>query len=146
MNTLRKRVTLALVLSIAIAPVVSGCSVQSVIENATGGTVDVGGKSVPGDFPSDVPLIDGEVLYGAALGKNDAKVWNVTIKVADVSAFDTITGQLEDAGFSAPEALGGATADGATGAFDGDRFGVLVVVSKDADNGFVANYTVTTKG
>jgi len=140
----RLTIPLALLLVLGVAPAMSGCSVQSLVENATGGTVDVGGKSVPKDFPAEVPLIDGEVLYGASLGATDAQVWNVTIKVADVAAIDTITAQLNDAGFTAPVAPG-TTENGAAGAFDGEKYGVLVAVTPDADNGFVANYTVTTK-
>jgi hypothetical protein len=140
----RLTVPLALLLVLGVAPAMSGCSVQSLVENATGGTVDVGGKSVPKDFPADVPLIDGEVIYGAAVGPADARVWNVTVTVADVAAIDTISSQLSDAGFTAPVAPG-TTANGAAGAFDGEKYGVLVAVTPDADNGFVANYTVTTK-
>ena len=151
MSTMRKRVTvsIALLIALAVTPALSGCfgnPIESIIEGATGGDVDLGGAGIPDGYPTaEVPLIDGEVIYGASVGNEEGKVWNVTIKVADLSAIDAITAELEGAGFATQDGFGGATADGATGAFDNDKFGVLVVVTKDGDNGFVANYTVTTK-
>lgn len=151
MSTMRKRFTVpvAIVIALAVTPGLAGCfgnPIESIIEGATGGDVDLGGASIPDGFPtSEVPLVDGEVIYGGSIGNDEGKVWNVTIKVADLAAFDAIKAELEGAGFSTQDGIGGATADGATGAFDNDKFGVLVVVSKDGDNGFVANYTVTTK-
>jgi hypothetical protein len=147
MRTLRTRAvaSIAIILALATAPVLSGCSVQSIIENATGGQVDVGGKSVPDDFPAEVPLIDGEVVYGGGLGSGEGKVWNVTIKVADLSAFDTISASLTEAGFTPPPTGSGELEGGIGGAFENAKYGLLVVVSKDGSDGFVANYTVTTK-
>ncbi|MCU1579140.1 MAG: hypothetical protein JWP19_1344 [Rhodoglobus sp.] len=145
---MRKSITMILALSLAftIVPAVAGCSViKNVIDQQTGGDVNLGGKSVPTDFPTaDVPLTDGEVIYGAGIKGTDGQVWNVTIKVADGSSFDSITSQLEAAGFTASEGIGGSTADGGTGTFQSDKYGVAVIVSKDGSNGFVANYTVTT--
>lgn len=145
---MRKSITIVVALSLALAatPAIAGCSVvKGVIEQQTGGNVDLGGKSVPKDFPTaDVPLISGEVIYGAGIKSSDGQVWNVTIKVGDVSAFDKIKSQLEGAGFTAAEGVGGSTADGGVGTFTSDKYGVALVVSKDSDNGVVANYTVTT--
>ena len=149
MITSRKRVTVVVALAIALAvtPALSGCSViKGVIEQQTGGSVDLGGKSIPKDFPTaDVPLVDGEVIYGAGIKSSDGQVWNVTIKVADISAFDTIKSKLEGAGFTATDGVSGTTSDGSTGVFQSDKYGVVVVVTKDPKEGAVANYTVTTK-
>lgn len=148
MITTRKTITtiVALSLALTVTPAMAGCSlIKNVIETQTGGTVDMGGKSIPDGFPTaDVPLISGEVIYGAGIKSKDGQVWNVTIKVADANAFDTIKAQLEDAGFTEPEGVGGTDANGALGTFTSDKYGVAVVVSKDGSNGFVANYTVTT--
>jgi hypothetical protein len=145
---MRKSITaiLALSLALTITPAIAGCSaIEGIIEQQTGGDVDLGGKSIPKDFPTaDVPLTDGEVIYGAGIKGTDGQVWNVTIKVADGSSFDSISSQLTAAGFTAGEGVGGATADGGTGTFQSDKYGVAVIVSKDGNNGFVANYTVTT--
>lgn len=149
MTTLSKRysVPIAIVIALAITPALSGCfgnPIANIINGATGGHVELPGKSVPADFPKDVPLISGDVIYGLGLKSSDGQGWNVTIKVSDVNAFDTIKSELEGAGFTTNDTIGGTTSDGATGTFASDKYGVVVVVSKDGNNGFVANYTVTT--
>jgi hypothetical protein len=143
----RRRATLSLVLAATLAlsaPVLlSGCSLaKNVVENATGGKVDIGGKSVPKDFPkAEVPLIDGDVVYGAAVGSSDNKVWNVTIKVADVTAFDSISTQLTGAGFAVVTT--GGDDKGKTGTFAKEGWGVQLLVSNSGDKtGWIANYTV----
>jgi len=147
MNSKRLTVPLALVLALAITPSLAGCfgnPIEQIVEGATGGDVSLPGKSVPDDFPkADVPLIDGEVVFGLGVGNDDGKAWNVTIKVSGLDAADQIKSQLEGAGFTANEAgIGGTTDEGATLIYDNGTYNVLVVVTKDADNGFVANYTV----
>ena len=143
----RKRfiVPAAFVLALAITPAVTACSgnpIQNIVQNATGGTVDLGGKSMPKDFPSEVPVTTGEVIFGAGVGSDEGKIWNVTIKVSDDNALDQIDAQLTSAGFEAQSA-GGSSANAKTALFTKDPYGVLVVVSKDDKNGVVANYTVT---
>lgn len=136
----------AIVLSLTLAPMLTACGnpIQGLVNNVTGGQVDLGGAKLPSDFPKDVPLAKGDVIFGAGLGNADGKVWNVTIKVADANALDGITQQLTGAGF-ASQAAGDASGDTKTGFFTKDPYGVLVVVSKDDKNGFIANYTVTYK-
>ncbi len=146
---LRTRYTapLAIVIALAIAPTLTGCfgnPVESIIEGATGGQVDLGGTSLPDDFPADqVPVIDGEILYGGSLGSGAEKVFNVTVRVSDGAAIQQIKSDLEAAGFTSQADLGAAT-DGGTYIASTDAWGVLVVVSEDGSNGWIANYTVTT--
>ena len=146
MTSKRLTVPLALLIALAITPALSGCfgnPIEQIVEGATGGDVSLPGQSVPDDFPSEVPIIDGEVLFGLGIGNADGKAWNVTVKVSGLDAGEQIASQLEGAGFTANEAgIGGATTDGATLVYDNGTYNVLVVVSKDAENGFVANYTV----
>ena len=112
MNTTTRRTRLVtavlLAASVAIAtPALTGCgAIRDAVEQATGGDVDFGGNTVPEDFPTEVPLIEGEVLAGGSVGNEDGKIWNVTIKVDDGSAFDEISAQLEAAGFVGSE-MGG---------------------------------------
>ena len=132
--------------AVVLAPLLSGClgnPLEAVIEGATGAEVDLGGASVPDGFPREVPLYDGEVTYGASLGSEPDTVYNVTMKVPDISALDSAAKQLEDAGFTI-QVQGQTTADGGTVIADSDAFGVLLVITKDGE-GFVANYSVTPK-
>ena len=148
MPTMRRKrfiVPAALVLALCIAPVLTACGgnpIQNIVQNATGGKVDLGGKSLPKDFPSEVPLVKGDVIFGAGIGSDEGKIWNVTIKVSDLKAFDQIADQLKSAGFES-HAAGDSSGDARTGLFTKDPHGVLVVVSTDNKNGVVANYTVT---
>jgi hypothetical protein len=133
----------AIALSLLAAPALAGCGiVQGAIENATGGQVDLPGASVPKDFPSEVPLAKGQVIFGLSAGKDGEKVWNVTIKV-DAGAYAAIAEQLKGAGFELNEGSEAANNDNG-GLFTSDKYGVLVVVSDDGSDGTVANYTVTT--
>ena len=148
MITVRNRVTLSIALAIALAvtPAIAGCSVvKGVIEQGTGGKVDLGGKSIPASFPTaDVPLISGEVVYGAGVTADSGDVWNITINSTDANAFQTITGQLTGAGFTSQTGTAGSGDSGSTGAFTGGKYSVVVVVSKGGDaNTYVVNYTVT---
>lgn len=137
---------LAVALALVITPSLSGCfgnPIESIIEGATGGDVDLGGTSVPEGYPtSEVPLVSGEVLFGGSLGNADGKIFNVTIKVTGPEALDQIKTQLEGAGFTSQADLGDTSAGG-TYIASTDAWGVLVVVSEDGSNGWIANYTVT---
>lgn len=147
---MRNRITapIAIALALVITPALSGCfgnPIESIIEGATGGDVDLGGTSLPDGYPAaEVPVISGEILFGASIGNAEGKVYNVTVKVADAGALDAIKAQLEGVGFTSDASMGGSTADGGTYIATTDAWGVLVVVSKDGSNGFVANYTVTS--
>lgn len=128
-----------------ITPAISACSfnpIESAIESATGGNVDIGGTSVPDDFPAEVPLIDGEVVSAFGVGTEPDKIWTITITVPDASALDTIKADLEGAGFTS--AVDDAAVGGITGGmYTNDSYGVLVVVAEDGNGGWAANYTVT---
>jgi hypothetical protein len=146
-NRSRTRLSLAIVVAaLAIAPAVTACSfnpIESAIEEATGGNVDIGGTTSPDDFPAEVPLADGEVVSAFGVGTAPEKAWNVTIKVADASALDAIRSQLEGAGFSSEiddAAIGGLTG----GMYANEKYGVLVVVAEDGNGGWAASYTVTS--
>jgi hypothetical protein len=150
MSTMRKRVTvpLVIVLALAVTPALSGCfgnPIQQIVSGATGGNVDLGGKSVPDGYPTtEVPLIQGEIVSGIALGNDkDGKVFNVAVKVSGMDAVDTIKSELEGAGLTANGDIGGSTDAGATLVYSSDKWGVLVLVALDKENGTVANYTVT---
>ena len=145
-RSIRTRVTapIAIALALVIAPALSGCMgnpIENIIEGATGGDVELPGTSLPEGFPTEVPLIEGEVVFGGAFGDGGSKVFNVTVKVDGLDAFDEIKEQLEGAGFIS--AGDGSAGQGGTGVFTNDNWGVAVVVTDDGNGGFLANYTVT---
>lgn len=141
-----KRITVPIAIAIALlaGPALAGCSVQNLIHDVSGGKVDVPGKTVPKDFPSDVPLASGEILSGAGVGDSKSKIWNVSVRAKDSTAIDEVLTTLTSAGFDC-KTLTETTADG--GALVGDKgdINVAVVEIKD-DKGFVLNYTVTKGG
>lgn len=72
---------------------------NEVIKNATGQDVKIGGQSLPGDFPSQIPIVEGEILLGTAVNSDDDRGWMLSIKANDPSAFKKLQSQLVDAGF-----------------------------------------------
>ena len=151
MATTRRIVTLALAgaLALSIAPTLAACSadqiVQDAVENAvndaTGLDVNLGGKTLPEDFPAEVSIVGGEISLSGALGAGTEKVWTVGILVTDLAAgFEEAKTKLLDAGFVAMET----GTDGLnTGIFSNAAYSVLVTAT---DNGTekTVNYVVTT--
>jgi len=150
LRTRRRLPVIALAGSLAlVAPLMlSGCSLLH-LPGSNGGGISIPGVGsagtgkLPSDFPSEVPVIKGDIVSGVSLGTGKDKIWNVTVKVSGLSAFDDIKKALGDAGFT-DGGLSGTTTDTATGTFTKDDFSALVVVSKpDEKTGWVANYTVS---
>lgn len=142
------RIAIALATTLLIAPALTGCGgIEGIIEQATGGEVNVSIGSLPDGWPSEVPVVDGEIIAGGTIEDDNGNPgWNVTIKVDDESAFTGIKSQLEGAGFEsvdAGELDGGDTIT--SGAFKNANYGVIVAVS-GSDGSFVANYTVVDGG
>jgi hypothetical protein len=140
---LRRTVHTAVAAGLALG-LLTGCSFQTVVKDVTGGHVDIGGNKVPADFPKQVPLYHGTIVFGASIGSGDTEVWNVTVKVSGASAYAMIEKQLTDAGFAGQ--FGTAPGGGGTGTFARGRYGVLVVVTDAGSNGWVANYSVSRAG
>ncbi|MGO4690949.1 hypothetical protein [Glaciibacter sp. 2TAF33] len=136
-------VPLAIVFACVSVPLLSGCfgSVESAIngavQGATGGEVSLGGK-LPKGWPSEVPVIDGKILFGAGGSSDGEKGWVVTIKSEAADPLADARKQLEDAGFVVD--TDAATSGGEVGvvAVKNDHYGVLVAGSADG-----VLYTVT---
>ena len=145
MHRVRKRVVAPamIVLALLAAPALSGCSVQNLVHEVTGGKVDVGGNKVPSDFPTAVPLVKGDVVFGAR-GKGDKgdTVWNVTIKTSATTTFADIKGEFEGEGFEAGN-IGGESNDAGTATFTNGAYSALVAFAKDDKGNWIANYTVS---
>ena len=130
---------------VALSIALAGCSliegqVEGVIEETTGTEVELPGAELPEGFPTEVPLIEGEVAFGVAIGNG----YNVSVRVDGPEAIDEISDQLEAAGFTAQ--AGGTTGAETTQAFSSDAFTVIVVLTKEGDTGYLANYTVAPTG
>lgn len=144
----RSRQAAALVLGSVLLlglPALTGCAaVEGIIEQQTGGDVDLGGDTVPEDFPADVPLAEGEVVNGSAITAAEGKVWNVLINASDPAAPDSIAAQLEEAGFTSV-GTGEVGDTGGTLTYTKDKLAVNVLLAK-TDSGWTANYTVAETG
>jgi hypothetical protein len=124
-------------------PALTGCSmIEGIIEQQTGGDVDLGGNTVPDDFPAEVPLAEGDVVNGSKItGSGGETVWNVLMNVSDPAAPESIAAQLEGAGFTSAGTGGGVTDSGGTLTYTKDDLVVNVLLGK-TDSGWTANYTV----
>ena len=138
---------LAGVLLLGVAPTLSGCAaIEGIIEQQTGADVDLGGNTVPDDFPAEVPLAAGDIVNGsAASGADGERVWNILMNVSDPAAPTSIAAQLEGAGFATAEGVGGVTEQGGTLTYTNGTFVVNVLLAK-VDAGWTANYTVARSG
>jgi hypothetical protein len=111
-----------------------GQQAEQAIEGATGGDVSLGGE-LPSNFPSEVPLIEGDVSFSAGTGGTEG--WMVTISPA--SGGDPVADAragLEAGGFVPEQAFEGV--DVGAQVFSNGTY--LVLLAGDA-NGVV--YTVT---
>jgi hypothetical protein len=102
MSTLSRKIAvpLALVVAVSAVPMLTGCfgnPIQGVIKAATGGKVNIGGGSLPQDFPSAVPVYKGKIDSAVGLGTGKKEIWNVTVEVGSSDATSTIKSELTGA-------------------------------------------------
>ena len=147
---MKSRIAAPVLIALALlaGPTLGGCSlipnpVEGIVEGVTGGDVELPGTEIPEGFPTDeVPLYEGEVVFGLAVGDGDAKAYSVSIRVPGPEAMDDIISQLESAGFEST--VSGNSGEGATSIFTSDAWGVAVVIAQEDETNWLANYTVTT--
>jgi hypothetical protein len=111
-----------------------GKGVEDAIESATGGDVSLGGE-LPADFPTSVPLIDGDVTFGAGAGGSEGWIVMITSTAADPVA--DAAAKLEAAGFTQDTELSGGGA--AAQVYTNGEF--LVLLAGDGEK--AVSYTVT---
>ncbi len=139
----RLRVLLALLAALLLVPTLAACSANPIgdfVKNATGGGVDIAGDKLPADFPTAVPLIEGDVIAGIGLGEDAEKVWNVTIRSASAdSVKDSVVAEFTDAGWTEGAPI---QTDNGIVYTDGTYTAVVIVVE---DGGkWTVNYIVGT--
>jgi len=148
MNRTVRLAALVTALALVSTTTLAGCfgnPVEQIIEGATGGDVDLGGNTLPDGYPADaVPVVEGEILMGIAVGDAASKVYNVTVKT-DGDPTAQVRDLLVGAGFSEQTAAQATTPEGSSFVFTSDAWGVLVVIGQ-VDGAWNANYTVTTAG
>lgn len=126
-------IPLALVLALAAAPILSGCStvgglVNGAVHEASGGNVSLGG-ALPKGWPDEVPVIDGELLLGAGNTADGQTGWVVTVKSSAADPVAEAQAQLEAAGFVADAS--GSTGGNGAAALKNDNYTVVVVGNAD---------------
>lgn len=97
-------------------------------------------QGVPANFPSDIPLIAGEVPIGVDLGTG----WSVVVKVADVqTSYAEASALLAGAGFEV--LVENSSEEGSFGAFESPEYQVQVTGGDTPDYGATVSYLVVTK-
>lgn len=108
--------------------------IEGAVEEATGGDVSIGGE-LPADFPAEVPIIDGDIVFAAgSMGDG----WLVTITATGADPVADAVAALEEAGFAADTSLSGS--DATASVYSNANY--LVLVAGDGEN---LAYTVTAK-
>ncbi len=149
MSRTLRTAAVATALALLIAPTLTGCfggnPVEQIIEGATGGDVDLPGASLPEGYPSDeVPIVDGEILFGLKIGDGTSVAYNVTVKTSG-DPTEAVRSALLGAGFTEQAEAQVTTAEGTNLVFTSDAWGALVVIGQ-VDGAWNANYTVTSTG
>jgi len=101
------RMALALAALLAVGPALAGCSdaqvqdaVNGAVQGATDGDVSLGG-ALPDGWPEEIPVIDGEIKFGAGNTTNGDQGWVVTIASSASDPLADAKQMLVDAGFEA---------------------------------------------
>jgi len=96
---------------------------------------------VPSTFPSDVPIISGDVPIGIDLGTG----WSVVVLADDLDAsYEEAKSRLLGAGFTST--ADSTTDDGSFGIFENDKYTIQLTASDTADYGLAVSYVVVLKG
>lgn len=99
------------------------------------------GDHLPDDFPSEVPLIDGEVVQGSSYAADESRGWVVGIHHAGAlpATVERVAAELTGAGFAEVNRF--SAQDGAVLGVTRDSFTVQVTFAVEDDGTLVA-YTV----
>lgn len=107
--------------------------VEDAVEGATGGDVSLGGE-LPADFPTSVPILDGDINVAAGAGGTEG--WVVVITSSATDPVAEAAAALEGAGFTEDTTVSG----GGLGAKVYSNAEYLVMI---AGEGTTLTYTVT---
>lgn len=100
-----------------------------------------GYEGLPDTFPSDVPIIEGDVVFGVDLGTG----WSIVIPRDDIDGgYRDAEALITGAGYTA--GVSSTTAEGSFGSFDNDKYTVQITATDSADYGPSVQYVVIKKG
>ncbi len=92
---------------------------------------------MPETFPADVPVIEGDVLFGVDLGTG----WSIVVQADDpAAAYTDASAKLTTAGYTAD--VSSTSDDGSFGSFIGTEYTVQVTATDSVDYGPSVQYTV----
>src|SRR5690606_34696634 len=116
---------------------------EKLVEGMTGGEFDMESGSLPEDFPSEVPVVDGTIVSSVGMKIDTGKTWSVTIQVDDsAAAMATARGQIVSAGFE--ETLWNDAQSMTIGIFTkGEDFSVMISGMFSDEEEQVVSYQVT---
>jgi hypothetical protein len=99
------RLALTVAALLAAGPALAGCAdagvqdaVNGAVQEATGGDVSLGG-TLPDGWPAEIPVIAGEVKFGAGNTTNGDQGWVVTVASESADPLADAKQLLTDAGF-----------------------------------------------
>ena len=106
-KTAPRWIGLSLLAVLAAGPLLAGCSdgqvqdaVNGAVQGATDGDVSLGG-SLPDGWPAEIPVIEGELKFGAGNITNGDQGWVVTVASDAADPLADASQKLRDAGFEA---------------------------------------------
>jgi hypothetical protein len=123
---------LAVTMAVAGLAVLSGCSGETVgnavdgaVNEATGGDVSLGGQ-LPEGWPAEIPVIDGNIGFGAGNTTDGDRGWVVTVTTDAADPLADATAVLEAAGFSADASATANIGDAGVAALTNETWAVVV--------------------
>jgi hypothetical protein len=100
----------------------------------------VADATMPKNFPDDVPIIDGKLVYSADLGEG----WILYFRSDDFGdGYQDASGKLTDAGFDKSQEV--TDPQGDVAAFSNDKYQIILTAGTDSTYGKSVAYTVTKK-
>ncbi|MEC5150490.1 hypothetical protein [Cryobacterium sp. GrIS_2_6] len=140
---LHARVLATIALALLGGTLLTGCTaeaaqnaVNGAVQGATNGDVSLGG-ALPAGWPTEVPIVDGEILFASAQ-KGDKRGWTVTVKATAADPVAEATRTLTAAGFVAGSDVSATVGSAGLVSMKNDHYAVLVAGNADG-----LLYTVT---
>ena len=131
------RMGLVLAAVLAVAPALSGCSdaqvqdaVNGAVQGATDGDVSLGG-ALPDGWPAEIPVIDGEIKFGAGNTTNGDQGWVVTVASGAADPLTDAKQKLVDAGFVPDTSASANVGDVGVVAMTSDTYTVTIAGTPD---------------